>query len=90
MQKLLAQGYRKKGQDVFSQAATATALPHVVIIETTYTTRTGRQRTSYGCGFSTRSSQDAERSAIRNLRTHSWGWRPELGYKVIFRGGQTP
>ncbi len=83
IQRLLAKGYRKRGQDVFAQAASDLSHAHVVIIETTYTTRIGRQRTSYGCGFDAHSARDAEWAALRDLQAHSWGWVPDMGYKVI-------
>ncbi|MEW8534259.1 MAG: hypothetical protein AB2565_13175 [Candidatus Thiodiazotropha endolucinida] len=82
-QKLIEQGYRKKGQDVHAQASTGLRHAHMVIVKTTYTTMTGRTRTSYGCGYSPRSSAEAERAALYDLRNYSWGWKPELGYEVL-------
>ncbi|MCU7844234.1 MAG: hypothetical protein KZQ93_10380 [Candidatus Thiodiazotropha sp. (ex Monitilora ramsayi)] len=82
-QKLLEQGYRQKGQDVHAQASTWMPHAHMVIVKTTYTTRTGRTRTSYGCGYSPRSAAEAERAAVYDLHNYSWGWKPELGYEVM-------
>ena len=69
--------------DLHVQAGTA--IPHglVVIVRTNYTTMTGRSRTSYGCGFSPISYDDAERRAVSNLRSYSWGWKPRHDYEVI-------
>jgi hypothetical protein len=82
-QKLLEQGYRKRGQDVHVQASTGLRHAYMVIIRTAYTTITGRNRTSYGCGYSPRSPQEAERAALYDLRNYSWGWKPEMGYEVM-------
>jgi hypothetical protein len=77
--KLREQGY----EYVFPQANSA--LPHgwLVIVKTEYRTFTGRSRTSYGCGFSGRSEQEAEELAIVDLQSFSWGWRTGFGYKVM-------
>ncbi|MET0066365.1 MAG: hypothetical protein ABW076_08480 [Candidatus Thiodiazotropha sp.] len=83
--KLLAQGYRIKGQDVHAQANTDLAHAYLVIVKTRYTTLTGRQRTSYGCGYSPRSAAEAEQAALYDLRNYSWGWKPELGYEVMVK-----
>jgi hypothetical protein len=82
-QKLLDQGYRKKGQDVHAQASTFMPHAFMVIIKTSYTTHTGRTRTSYGCGYSARSSKAAEQAAVYDLRNYSWGWKPGFGYEVV-------
>ncbi len=77
-----SEALRRRGYEyVFPQANSA--LPHgwLVVIETGYTTYTGRKRTSYGCGFST-DAADAEQRAIRDLRAYSWGWKPDYGYQV--------
>jgi len=81
--RLLDQGYRQKGQDVHAQANTELRHAHVVIVRTRYTTVTGRKRTSYGCGYSPRSTDAAERAAVYDLRNYSWGWKPEFGYEVV-------
>ena len=84
-QRLVERGYRNKGQDVHAQASTELPHAHLVIVKTRYTTATGRARTSYGCGYSPRSTADAEHAAVYDLRNYSWGWRPEYGYEVIER-----
>jgi hypothetical protein len=81
--KLLEQGYRSKGQDVHAQANTELPHAYMVIVKTHYTNATGRTRTSYGCGYSSRSSSEAEQAALYDLRNYSWGWRPEFGYEVL-------
>lgn len=82
-QKLLEQGYRKRGQDVHAQANSDLPHAHVVIIKTEYTTARGTNRTSYGCGFSARSAGEAEQAALYDLRNYSWGWKQEHGYQVV-------
>ncbi|MEW8630939.1 MAG: hypothetical protein AB2591_13155 [Candidatus Thiodiazotropha sp.] len=82
-QRLLDQGYRKKGQDVHVQASSGMRHAFMVIVKTTYTTLTGRTRTSYGCGYSPRSAAEAEQAALYDLRNYSWGWKPEKGYEVV-------
>jgi hypothetical protein len=82
-QRLLDQGYRKRGQDVHAQAGTGLRHAYMVIIRTTYTTITGRSRTSYGCGYSPRSAQEAEQAALYDLANYSWGWKQEMGYEVM-------
>jgi hypothetical protein len=82
-QRLLEQGYKKKGQDVHVQASTGMPHAYMVIVKTTYTTMTGRSRTSYGCGYSPHSARQAERAALYDLRNYSWGWKPEMGYEVM-------
>ncbi len=76
---------KKKLQGLYVQ--TSTALPHgyMIIIRSSYTTRIGKDRTSYGCGFSQRSSAEAEQVALKNLRSFSWGWKPEFGYDLHAR-----
>ncbi|MES9994373.1 MAG: hypothetical protein ABW098_20680 [Candidatus Thiodiazotropha sp.] len=82
-QKLLDQGYRRKGQDVHTQASSGLRHAYMVIVKTTYTTLTGRNRSSYGCGYSPRSAREAEQAALYDLRNYSWGWKPEFGYEVV-------
>ena len=82
-QRLLDQGYRKKGQDVHAQASSDLAHAYLVIVKTVYTTTLGSERTSYGCGFSARSANAAEQAALYDLRNYSWGWKPEFGYEVV-------
>jgi hypothetical protein len=81
-QKLIEQGLRRRGQDVHPQASTELRHAYMVIVKTHYVTHTGRMRTSYGCGYSSRSAREAERAAVYDLRNYSWGWRAELGYEL--------
>jgi hypothetical protein len=81
--KLIDQGYRTKGQDVHAQANTELPHAYMTIVKTRYITATGRNRTSYGCGYSPRSAAEAERAAVYDLRNYSWGWKPEFGYEVM-------
>lgn len=82
----------KKNVDVLHPQA-LTNLPHafVVVIKSTFTTGAfksfrGRERTSYGCGFSGNSYDEALWEAIRDLQSHSWGWKPDRdGYQEIER-----
>jgi hypothetical protein len=55
----------------------------MVIVKTNYKTQTGRTRTSYGCGYSASSPQQAELAAVNDLRNYSWGWKPDFGYEVV-------
>ncbi|MCU7906393.1 MAG: hypothetical protein KZQ76_11245 [Candidatus Thiodiazotropha sp. (ex Epidulcina cf. delphinae)] len=81
-QKLLDQGYRQRGQDVHAQASSELTHAYVAILKTEYTTARGKTRTSYGCGFSSRSAEEAEQAAVYDLRNYSWGWKAEYGYRV--------
>jgi hypothetical protein len=81
--KLIEQGYRQKGQDVHAQANTELPHAYMVIVKTQYTTAVGKNRTSYGCGYSRRSRAAAERAAVNDLRNYSWGWKSEFGYEVV-------
>jgi len=60
-------------------------LPHaqVVILKTHYRTRLGKPRTSYGCGFSAGSTEQAGQAALHDLQSHDWGWKPEYGYQLV-------
>ncbi|MCP4129229.1 MAG: hypothetical protein GY753_19550 [Gammaproteobacteria bacterium] len=79
-------GYTKrKMQDLYVQASTALPHGYVIIIKSRYETRIGKTRTSYGCGFSQHSSADARQVAVKNLRSFSWGWKPEFGYELHAR-----
>jgi hypothetical protein len=63
-------------------------LPHayVVVIRSDYKTVRDKDRTSFGCGFSPRSYEDALWDAIRDLQRYSWGWVPDRdGYRVVER-----
>ena len=85
--RLIEQGYRAKGQDVHPQAHTELRHAFMVIVKTQYTTATGRARTSYGCGYASKSALEAEQAAVADLRNYSWGWKSEFGYEVaeVFR-----
>lgn len=78
-QALNQQGY----EFVFPQSNSNTRHGWMVIIKTRYRTYTGRERTSYGCGFDQLTEETAEQRALSNLRSYSWGWNPNLGYEVI-------
>jgi hypothetical protein len=78
-QALLKQGY----EYAFPQSNSHAKHGWIVIIKTQYRTYTGRDRTSYGCGFDGLSAEAAEQHALSNLRSYSWGWKPSLGYEVI-------
>lgn len=63
-----------------------TNLPHafVVVIRSDYKTWRGKDRTSFGCGFSAQSYDDALWDAIRDMQRFSWGWVPDRdGYQVV-------
>jgi len=76
---------KRKLLDLYVQASTSLPHGHLVIIKSSYTTRMGKDRTSYGCGFNRQASAAAEQAAIRNLRSFSWGWKPEFGYELHVR-----
>ncbi len=74
----------KQGYEyVFPQANSHNKHGWMVIIKTRYRTYTGRERISYGCGFDNQTIEAAEQRALSNLRSYSWGWKPNLGYEVI-------
>lgn len=84
---LAAKGYDsyKKNVDV-RHAQGLTNLPHayVIVLKTTYKTTLGKDRTSYGCGFSARSHEDALWDAIKDMQRFSWGWKPDRdGYQIV-------
>jgi hypothetical protein len=85
-QQLRQKGFtKKKLRDLHVQASTS--IPHgfMVIIKSRYKTTRGKDRTSYGCGFSHRSSAEAGQVALKNLSSYSWGWKPDLGYELHAR-----
>jgi hypothetical protein len=84
-QTLLDQGHKGRYIDVHPQALTDLPHAHVVILKSSYQTIRGKPRTSYGCGFDAASAEAAELKAIDNLRSYSWGWKPETGYEVLER-----
>jgi len=61
-------------------------LPHafVIVIKSAFKTVRGKDRVSYGCGFSQKSYRDAEYGAVRDLQSYSWGWKPDRdGYEIV-------
>jgi len=78
-QKLRERGYKY----LFPQATTELEHAYVVIVESHYKSSRGKERTSYGCGFSEQSYDEALWAAIRNLQAYAWGWKPDKeGYKI--------
>lgn len=78
------QALRAKGYEyVFPQSNSSSPHGWMAILKTRYRTYTGRERISYGCGFSSQSPAGAESNALINLRTYSWGWKESNGYEVI-------
>ncbi len=84
--RLKEQGFgQDRFEDLFPQANTSLEHAHVVMVRTEYTNARGRQRVSYGCGFSEVSEHEAEWAALRDLQSYSWGWVPSKGYEVTER-----
>jgi hypothetical protein len=83
--RLQEQGHKGRYIDVHPQALTDLPHAHVVILKSSYKTIRGKMRTSYGCGFDAGSLEAAEYKAVDNLRSYSWGWKPETGYEVMER-----
>ncbi len=78
-QKLRKQGYKY----LFPQATTELKHAYVIIIRSDYKSVRGWDRTTYGCGFSAESYDEALWAAIRNLQSYAWGWKPDKeGYKI--------
>lgn len=78
-QKLREQGYKY----LFPQATSELNHAYVVIVESSYKSSRGKDRISYGCGFSAQSYDEALWAAIRNLQAYAWGWKPDReGYKI--------
>jgi hypothetical protein len=78
-QKLRQRGYKY----LFPQATTELKHAYVIIVKSNYKSARGRDRTSYGCGFSETSYDEALWAAIRNLQSYAWGWKPDReGYQV--------
>ncbi len=76
---------KKKLRDLHIQASTNMRRGYMVIIKSSFKTVRGKNRTSYGCGFSPISSTDAEVIAVKNLSSYSWGWKSEFGYELHAR-----
>ena len=75
--------YKKHVDIMFNQAVSNLPHAYVIVVKTTYKTKLGKDRTSYGCGFSPKSYADAQWDALRDLQNYSWGWTPSLGFKVV-------
>jgi hypothetical protein len=80
-------GYGRYGPGVdITHLQGGTALPHgfAVVIRSDFKTQRNRVRTSYGCGFSAASYDQALWEAIHDLQRYSWGWIPDRdGYQVV-------
>lgn len=82
---------RKKGFDnyvknvdiITSQATSNYPFAYVIVVKTSYKTKLGKLRTSYGCGFSPRSYSQAQWRALKDLQSYSWGWTPKAGFEVV-------
>ena len=85
--RLKEKGYGNYGPGVdVTHPQGVTALPHayVVVLRSDFKTSRGKDRTSYGCGFSAVSRDQAIWDAIRDLQRFSWGWVPDRdGYQVV-------
>lgn len=82
--RLKAKGFgQDRYEDLFPQANTPLDHAHVIIVHTKYLNARGKQRSSYGCGYSAKSYTEAEWAALRDLQSYSWGWTPDKGYEVI-------
>jgi hypothetical protein len=86
-QRLWAKGYDDYGAGVdvtHPQGMTNLDSAFAVVIRSDFKTWRGKPRTSYGCGFSAASYQDALWDAVRDLQRYSWGWKPDRdGYQVV-------
>lgn len=84
---LQGKGYGRYGPGVdVTHPQGATGLPHAfaVVIRSDYKTWRNKDRTSYGCGFSALSFDDALWGAVRDLQRYAWGWVPDRdGYTVV-------
>jgi len=84
---LAEKGYARFGPNIDIRHAQAVSnLPHayVIVLKTLYKTSRGKERTSYGCGFSAKSYEEALWAAMQDLQSYSWGWKPDRdGYQVI-------
>lgn len=83
-ERLHQQGFkRRKLLDLHAQASSELPHAYLIIVRTQYANWRGKQRTSYGCGFSPNTYAEAEQAALYDLRNYSWEWKPEYGYEVI-------
>ncbi len=70
-------------ENTFPQATSDISHGWLVVIQTQYKTYTGRIRTSYGCGLSPTSVEEATRLATEDLRSYSWGWKTQYGFQTL-------
>ena len=70
---------------VFPQETSNLAHGFLVVVRADYTSRRGRARVNYGCGFSRVSWEHAETLAMLNLTGFAWDWKSAYGYRVIER-----
>lgn len=86
---LKEKGYGNYGAGVditHPQGMTNLAHGFVVVLRSDFKTSRGKDRTSYGCGFSAKSYDDALWDAIRDMQRFSWGWKPDRdGYQVVVK-----
>jgi len=69
-----------------NQAASNLSHAFVTVIKSSFKTNRGRDRVSYGCGFSGKSKEDSLLQSIIDLQTYSWGWVPDRdGYDIVKR-----
>ncbi len=84
---LYAKGYDDFGAGVdvtHPQAISELEHGYAVVLRSNFKTLRGKDRTSYGCGFSAVSYEDALWGAVRDLQRFSWGWKPDRdGYQVM-------
>lgn len=84
---LYAKGYDHYGAGVdvtHPQAISGLAHGYAVVLRSDFKTQRGRDRTSFGCGFSAQSFEDATWEALRDMQRFSWGWKPDRdGYQVL-------
>ncbi len=78
-QRLHDKGYKV----VFPQESSNLRHGFMIIIRADYTSKRGRPRVNYGCGFSRISPEHAETLAMLNLTGHAWDWKSAYGYKII-------
>ncbi|VAX11838.1 hypothetical protein MNBD_GAMMA26-2564 [hydrothermal vent metagenome] len=78
--KLRQRGYKY----FFPQAVVELQHAYVIILRSDYQSSRGRDRTSYGCGFSAVSYDEALWAALKNLQSYAWGWKSDReGYKIV-------
>ncbi len=70
---------------VFPQESSNLRYGFMVILRADYTSKRGRPRVNYGCGFSRISPAHAEALAMLNLTGFAWDWKSAYGYQIIER-----